>query len=59
METVSKDELMDTDSNKMEQEQMEVGSQPAMEHMKVEEEMVYNGVEGLRGEPELCWRPCR
>ena len=53
METFSKDELMDTDSNKMEQEQMEVGSQPAMDHMEVEEGMVYNSVEVVRGEPEL------
>ena len=44
---VIKDEEMDTDSDKLEQEPMEVGSQPAMDHMEVEVGTVYNGVEGV------------
>ena len=43
--TVNMYEVMDTDTDK--QEQMEVGSQPAMDHMEVEVGTVYNGVEGV------------
>ena len=32
---------------------MEVGSQPAMDHMEVEVGTVYNGVEGVRGKAKL------
>ena len=63
VETVSMYEEMDTDTNKNEPEQMEVGSQPAMDQMEVEEVVVGNsmvevkvglglGVEGMQVEVE-------